>query len=196
MCMNNKFVEYCNERGVRVVDGKVALSDVNTILKLKNIRQCVRGLDVDVLQCSTPGGPRNMSFVDAPTVRIIVSKMRYSVDPALYEALDMRFEKQTIFYPSDECKCIEFIESAFEGEQMLRQHVIGRFRVDLFFPEYKLAVEIDEPHHRRRVAEDAARQQELVHLGACTLIRCDTTKPGALAKCCNSIFKHIMGFKH
>lgn len=193
--MSDKFTEFCNAKGMRVVGNRVALHDVNKVLKLTNIRRCVRGLPVEVSKCSTPGGPQNMSFVDASTVRRIVSKMRYPVDPEMYEALDMKFEKQTIFCPSEESKCVEFIESAFEGERMIRQHVVGRFRVDLFFPNYNLAVEIDEAHHRCNAEEDAARQRELEDLMACVFVRCDTTEDGSLAKCCNAIFKHIKGFR-
>ena len=39
---------------------------------------------------------------------------------------------------------------AFNGEEMIHQFSAGKYRIDLYFPEYKLAIECDEFDHRGR----------------------------------------------
>ena len=38
----------------------------------------------------------------------------------------------------------------FNGEEMIHQFGVGKCRVDLYFPKYKLAIECDEFDHRDR----------------------------------------------
>ena len=47
-------------------------------------------------------------------------------------------------YMSKENDSIEIIIETFNGEEMIRQFHIGKYRIDLSFPAYKLAIECDE----------------------------------------------------
>jgi very-short-patch-repair endonuclease len=47
-----------------------------------------------------------------------------------------------------ELSTLKVIMDAFEGEKMMRQYWIAEYRVDLYFPEYKIIVECDENDHR------------------------------------------------
>jgi len=47
------------------------------------------------------------------------------------------------------------------GLKFRRQHVVEGFMVDFYYPEYKLAIEIDGGIHDRRKDYDELRQQEI-----------------------------------
>lgn len=190
--VNKRFIEYCKRRGLRVVDDKVALADIERLLDLKNLRQSSHTNGGTFYKFETPTrGVQQLKFVDASIVRVIVSKRRYTSDPELYESLGMVNGRCTTYHPSDEAEFVEFIESAFDGYRMVRQHAVGQFSIDLFFPDYNLAVEIDEAGHRFHVDADLARQQAIEAQTGCAFIRCKTYESGALPRCCNAILKHI-----
>ena len=45
---------------------------------------------------------------------------------------------------------ISAIKDAFEGENMQTQYSVLSYRIDFYFQEYKLAVEVDELGHANR----------------------------------------------
>ena len=59
----------------------------------------------------------------------------------------------------------------FRGIKFRREHVLHPFIVDFYAPSLKLVVEIDGGYHAGRVAEDAARDAELVRLYGVRVIR-------------------------
>ena len=68
--------------------------------------------------------------------------------------------------------CIEnstigFITNSFkEIVEMKRQQAIGKYKVDLYFPEYKLIVECDENGHSDRdINDERIREEFLIALG-------------------------------
>lgn len=73
-----------------------------------------------------------------------------------------------------ENQTIGFIENSFQGVIVSkRQHIIGIYKVDLYFPEYKLGIECDEYNHIDRTNEnEKCREDYIVSLGN-TLIRFD-----------------------
>ena len=62
----------------------------------------------------------------------------------------------------------------FDGQEMVQQFVIGCYRIDLYFPKYKIAVECDEHGHIDRDATKERERQEFIttQLG-CRWIRFD-----------------------
>ena len=70
------------------------------------------------------------------------------------------------------CMCIEnqtigFIENSYKDVLNLkRQHIIGKYRIDLYFVDYKLAIECDENNHIDRDAiEEKNREDYILSLG-------------------------------
>ena len=45
---------------------------------------------------------------------------------------------------------LDQIMQAFNGEQMIHQFSAGKYRINLYFPKYKLAIECDGFDHRDR----------------------------------------------
>ena len=51
---------------------------------------------------------------------------------------------------SKEQDSLSQIMQAFKGEEMIHQFSIGKYRIHLYFPKYKLAIECNELDHRER----------------------------------------------
>ena len=78
-------------------------------------------------------------------------------DNVKYINIGMCIENQTI----------GFIKNSFEDSvECIRQYIIGKYRVDLYFPEYKLVIECDENNHNDRYpTEEKKREEYIMSLG-------------------------------
>ena len=57
---------------------------------------------------------------------------------------------------------LESIKDAFEGEDMQTQYTVIGYKIDLYFHEYKLAIEVDELGHAdRNINNEIERQKAL-----------------------------------
>ena len=65
-------------------------------------------------------------------------------------------------YVRKEAGTIYTMQKVFEGISMKRQFSIGSYRIDLYFPEHKLATECDEPDHKDRDINYERRQQKFI----------------------------------
>jgi very-short-patch-repair endonuclease len=87
---------------------------------------------------------------------------------------------------SKEQKYIQMIKEAFSHEKMKHQYTVSSYRIDLYFPQYRIAVECDEHGHRDR--DPYYEQQREEHIKAklsCVFLRFNPDEP------CFSIFKVI-----
>ena len=67
---------------------------------------------------------------------------------------------------------ISAIKDALEGESMQTQYSVLGYRIDLYFHEYKLAIEVDElGHNDRNINDEIQRQQALEGELNCVFIR-------------------------
>ena len=67
---------------------------------------------------------------------------------------------------------ISAIKDAFEGENMQTQYTVLNYGIDLYFHEYKLAIEIDElGHNDRSIDYEKQRQRALERELDCVFIR-------------------------
>ena len=73
---------------------------------------------------------------------------------------------------SKEQESILNIMTAFEGNKRHIQYNVDQYRIDLYFPEHKLAIECDEFDHQDRDIEFEVKRQKYVEdkIG-CTFIR-------------------------
>ena len=61
---------------------------------------------------------------------------------------------------------------AFNGEEMTHQFSVGKYRIDLYFTRYKVAIECDEfDHHDRDIGYEVERQKHIKKLLGCTFKR-------------------------
>ena len=54
------------------------------------------------------------------------------------------------------------IMSSLEGENMQTQYKVLSYRIDLYFQDYKLAMEIDENRHRNRYIDYEIKRQKVI----------------------------------
>ena len=88
---------------------------------------------------------------------------------------------------------ISAIKDAFEGENMQTQYSVLGYRIDLYFHEYKLAIEVDELGHNDRSADyEIERQRALERELNCVFIRIDPDAPNFnIFREINKIHRHI-----
>lgn len=69
----------------------------------------------------------------------------------------------------------EIVERLFSGYTIIRQFPVfgGKYRIDWYIPELRLAIEFDEAHHETpsSIKRDAARQSEIEGALGCRFLR-------------------------
>ena len=82
---------------------------------------------------------------------------------------------------------------AFEGENMQTQYSVLGYRIDLYFHDYKLAIEVDEKgHNNRNIDHEIKRQKAIEKELGCRFIRIDLDEENFnIFKTINDIHRHI-----
>ena len=96
-------------------------------------------------------------------------------------------------YVRKEAGTIYTIQKVFEGISMKRQFSIGSYRIDLYFPEHKLAIECDEHDHKDRDINYEIRRQKFIEDQLnCKFIRYNPdAKDFMIDSVLNKIFQYI-----
>ena len=72
---------------------------------------------------------------------------------------------------------LDSIKNAFEGENIQTHYRVLGYEIDIYFHDYKLAVEIDEYNHEDRdISSEVERQQALEKELGCKFIRINLDK--------------------
>ena len=67
---------------------------------------------------------------------------------------------------------INLIKNSFEGENMQTQYTVLNYRINLYFHEYKLAIEVDElRHYDGNIDYETQKQRALEKKLNCVFIR-------------------------
>lgn len=101
-------------------------------------------------------------------MRRLISNSRSPVAERIRQSLD---DKKYYNGSIPEMKFVNSMQKAFSGENMEIQKSVLGYRIDLYFTDYNIAVEFDEVHHRRQVAEDVARQTQIENELGCVPAR-------------------------
>ena len=83
--------------------------------------------------------------------------------------------------------------SSFEGENMQTQYNVLCYRIDLYFHDYKVLIEIDENGHNGRNIDFEIKSQKAIEkeLG-CKFVRIDPDKEEFVVfRAINELFRHI-----
>ena len=84
---------------------------------------------------------------------------------------DLRFNHIHLILKKEQ-KVLKSIKDTFEGEDMQTQYTVIGYRIDLYFHEYKLAIEVDELGHAdRNINNEIERQKALERELNCVFIR-------------------------
>ena len=97
-------------------------------------------------------------------------------------------------FNTNEQSLIGAIKYAFEGKNIQIQYYDLGYKIDLYFPDYKIAIEDDEFNHIDRDPEyEAKRQIEIEEELDCTFIRFNATDAPnfKINEAINEIYRHI-----
>ena len=88
---------------------------------------------------------------------------------------------------------LESIKDAFEGENIQTQYCVLGYKIDLYFHEYKLAIEVDGlGHNDRNIAYEIQRFKAIEKELGCAFIRINPDeKISNIFKAINEIWRHI-----
>lgn len=119
------------------------------------------------------------------------NRILYMLSETAFELLKNTFNLRNryIVNVSNSVKCINigmcienqtigFIENSFNSIlKVNRQHILGKYRIDLYFIDYKLAIECDENNHDDRDATyERIREEYILSLGN-KIIRYNPNEP-------------------
>ena len=95
---------------------------------------------------------------------------------------------------SKEAETLSCKLKAFKGENMKEQYTVDGYRIDLYFPTHKLAIECDEFGHKDRdIGYEVTRQKYIETKLVCTFIRYNPdAKDFDIFIVINSIMKYIL----
>jgi very-short-patch-repair endonuclease len=168
--------QFCRDNDIRscVDDEKlwINLSDLSKLLQIKNVHTSIKnGYEKKSFVVKTRGGPQPMMYTTTTGVKRFLSCSR---SPRVAEvAAAMNINVHDSIHIKVEQGSIAFIMQAFEGIETVRQYIVNDYRIDLYFPKHKLAIECDEEggHGGYRVSLDLDRQSFIEEQLGCTFLR-------------------------
>ena len=90
-----------------------------------------------------------------------------------------------------ESSVLKSIMEHYEGEDMETQYKVLNYRVDLYFHEYKVAIEIDEKGHKYRYQDYEKQREELIEKLDCVFITINPDEENCkMQNANNKIFRH------
>jgi very-short-patch-repair endonuclease len=121
----------------------------------------------DLATVQTAGGPQKLLVISKTGLDVIVSKSVKCGAIEFCHAIHI----ETIM-TRQEASSLLTITKAFVQLQMMIQYRVGPYRIDLYIPKYKLAVECDEHDHSAYPGQDEAARQTFIESAlGCTFIR-------------------------
>lgn len=161
-----------NAHEIRTVTGEGELwfiaKDVTHILNLDSsaVRR-VPNTQKRLMKVMTNGGPQPMVVITKAGCDIMAIGCRKLEAVRLCAILKVK----TISL-RQEASCLLTITKAFVQLQMKVQYQVGPYRIDLYIPKYKLAVECDENDHIAYLGQDETARQTFIESAlGCTFIR-------------------------
>lgn len=160
--------EYANEIKHHVDENGIywfCANDVANIMEMSSIRshvQLVPDTKKQYRTLPTTRGEKPSTFVSLDIVLQWIIKSRKP--KAIHLASMFGLNVVSRHYMCIESDTVQCICKTFDGEEMVNQFSIGKYFIDLFFPEYNVAVECDEQAHRYKRHEDKKREREIRHI--------------------------------
>jgi len=126
-------------------------------------------------------------YINKKGLADLIIKCKTSYNKGFVQMLINRFDLYVrLKIDRKEQKYIGMIKEAFRHEHMKTQYSVSNYRIDLFFPKYRIAVECDEHGHRDRDPyEEQKREEHIKSKLSCVFLRFNPDIPNF------SIFKVI-----
>lgn len=155
-------------------------SDIANALKMGNIRSIIRIYDCSEKCChltSTNGGNQMISYLTHKGLERILFSSRSDEAIKLVELMGMQIVRK--WFPCIELDIMLNIVSVFRCESICRQFICEKYRIDLYFVDYKIAVECDELQHavNTNKTNDEMRESTIKRKLNCEFIRFNPFDP-------------------
>lgn len=163
------------------------------ILNIKKIRNSIANfneLEKICIKANTKGGSQNVLFLTFLGFKKILSKTRsvYVIE----FARQIGYETNYMIHPCIESTTICNIIKVFKNENTQCQYIVDKYKIDLYFFDYKLAIECDENFHKANKENDTIRQNHIEDILGCVFIRYSPQDDNFdIFKVINSIFVHM-----
>ena len=146
--------------------------DISAIINIKNIRTSLMKINNNLkvkLKYMTNRGEQLLSFLTYEGLKKIIVSSRTTESIYLAEKIGIDvYRNKFLAIESDTIDCII---KAFTGYETIKQYQILGYRIDLYFIDYKIAVECDEYEHKYQLEEDKKREEEIKGKLGCEFIR-------------------------
>jgi very-short-patch-repair endonuclease len=170
-------------------------NDIAKLLGYNNIRALISTYNENEKKkiiTETEGGSQYVLYLTWKGLQKMLLKSRKTTSIEFSKLLDI--DKKMEFYTCVETDVIKCLLKTFDCNIMIPQYKVGIYYIDLYFPEYLLAIEIDEKHHNNptNVIKDSTRTQYIIQQLGCRFIRCKPyEKNFDLFSFINNIYIHL-----
>jgi len=167
---------------------------ISNIINYKNIRQYLSNNKDNVIKIKnkTSNGEHNINYITINLVLKLLNKTRKESALDICNIIDINIHSNKFI--CIETDTIKSIMDTFCGEKMIKQFRINKYYIDLYFEDYRLAIECDEKHDN--IIYDSKRENEIIDELSCVFIRYKPyDKDFDIFKILNKIYLHINKFK-
>lgn len=147
--------------------------NICNVLGIKDHKKCLQRIPGQYRQqfyIYTKGGPQNCNFINEDGLKIILITTRY-MNNALILASLLNIDISNIRPNIKEDEHISNIIKAFNHEECIKQYCVGKYRIDLYLPKYKIVIECDEFNHIQYDTEKENIRTDYLKQIGCRLIR-------------------------
>jgi very-short-patch-repair endonuclease len=173
-------------------------TDISKILCIVNISSSIKFYDNKykcIFNVKTQGGNQDMTFLTFDGLKLLLNKTRSH--NAIKLAKVFNIEILNTFSECIETKTISKIITVFKYEKIIKQYKCNNYRIDLYFIDYKLAIECDELQHNHKKVEDNIREEIIKNKLNCTFIRYNPfSKNFNIFDVIHLIFYHIKNYNN
>jgi very-short-patch-repair endonuclease len=181
-------------------DNKVWFSgnDIAKIIGLSTLRTSIQGYDELHKKCftkDTNGGKQCTIYLSTNGLKRLLVKSR---KPEACEfAKTLGLDINHIKYTCIELDFLKAVKETFNGEIIKNQFPVGLYRLDIYMPRYKLAIECDESQHKRQKEKDDEREKKIKEIMKdITFLRFHPEdKNFNIYNMLNAIYKHIISYR-
>ena len=150
----------------------VKANDIGELLGIKDISSSLRIFNkVDerrVVSTITNGGPQKIIYLTEKGIKRLLCSSRKPMSVLLAKELGINVQHK---YVPMETTFVINIKKTFLGEEILEQYIVGDYILDLYFPKYNLAIEIDENAHKFKKNQDYIKEEYIRKKLDCKFLR-------------------------
>lgn len=170
MKSNAEIIEICSKKGIRThVDDNIlwfCCHDIGKFANFGNIHTSIQFLQKMKIRY---GSGQHLSHINLNEFKKLFSNSRCAKLTKLGN--DLGLETGDFKCLSFEENTINHIQTVFRSEDTKNQYVVKKYKIDLYFPKLRLAVECDEKYHNIKQEVDKHRKDTIVNELGCHFIR-------------------------